>query len=100
MTKAEICADIVQKTGIEKEKVAVVMEAFLKSMNTNLVSGKDVFFRGFGSFVIHKRAEKVARNIGKGTSMVIPAHNIVKFIPSKELNTAVKKGNPISQLGS
>ena len=41
-------------------------------------SGENVYIRGFGSFVIKKRAKKVGRNIKKGKSIEIPEH----FIPA------------------
>ena len=39
--------------------------------------------RGFGSFVVKHRAEKVVRNIGKNMSIIIPAYDIPHFKPSK-----------------
>jgi DNA-binding protein HU-beta len=97
MTKAEICADIAQKTGVEKSTVVDVVDEFFKTLRKNMIEGKNIFFRGFGSFVIHKRSTKIARNISKNTAMTIPAHNIVKFIPSKEFNKAVGKHNPVKE---
>ena len=56
-------------------------------------TGDDVFLGGFGSFIVKERAEKVARNITKNTTMVIPAHSIPAFKPSKVFLEAVKEGN-------
>ena len=85
MTKAEIVSRIAQQTGIEKEVVMTVVEAFM-------VAGNEVFLRGFGSFIIKQRAEKVARNISKNTTIVIPAHSIPAFKPAKVFLSAVKEG--------
>jgi DNA-binding protein HU-beta len=43
-----------------------------------------------GTFLLKKRAEKMGRNISKGTSVKIPAHYIPKFKPSKEFAEAVR----------
>ena len=40
--------------------------------------------------MLKKRAEKMGRNISKGTSVKIPAHYIPKFKPSKEFAEAVR----------
>ncbi|MBR4850522.1 MAG: HU family DNA-binding protein, partial [Tidjanibacter sp.] len=49
-----------------------------------------VYLRGFGSFIIKERAQKVARNISKGTTITIPAHNIPAFKPAKSFACKVK----------
>jgi len=46
--------------------------------------------RGFGSFTIKTRAEKTGRNITKGTSIIIPAHNVPTFKPAKTFIEDVK----------
>jgi len=90
MTKAEIVADIAIKTGIEKVAVQATVEAFMETLKSSLVHGENVYLRGFGSFIIKKRAEKTGRNISKNTTIIIPAHNIPAFKPAKSFMTKVK----------
>jgi len=90
MTKAEIVADIAIKTGIEKVAVQAAVEAFMETLKSSLVHGENVYLRGFGSFIIKKRAEKTGRNISKNTTIIIPAHNIPSFKPAKSFVTKVK----------
>ena len=90
MTKAEIVADISNKTGIEKVAVQATVEAFMESIKKSLVDGENVYLRGFGSFIIKKRAEKTGRNISKNTTIIIPAHNIPAFKPAKTFVSEVK----------
>ncbi len=90
MTKAEIVADIANKTGIEKVVVQTTVEAFMDSVKKSLVSGNNVYLRGFGSFIIKKRAEKTGRNISKNTTIIIPEHYIPSFKPSKTFVNDVK----------
>lgn len=58
MTKAEIVNEVAKATGIEKTTVLRVVESFMESVKTSLINGEPVFLRGFGSFIIKKRAEK------------------------------------------
>ena len=90
MTKAEIVAEIASKTGIEKVAVQATVEAFMDSLKNSLVSGQNVYLRGFGSFIIKKRAEKTGRNISKNTTIIIPSHNIPAFKPAKTFVNKVK----------
>ncbi|MCK9204037.1 MAG: integration host factor subunit beta [Bacteroidales bacterium] len=90
MTKAEIVAEIANKTGIEKVAVQATVEAFMDSIKNSMSTGQNVYLRGFGSFIIKKRAEKTGRNISKNTTLIIPAHNIPAFKPAKTFVNKVK----------
>ena len=92
MTKADIVARIAQQTGVEKAGAMTVVEAFMETVKDSMVAGDEVFLRGFGSFIIKKRAKKVARNISKNTTIVIPAHSVPAFKPAKTFLEAVKEG--------
>ena len=91
MTKAEIVAQIAQKTGIEKVAIQATVEEFMNVVKESLADGENVYLRGFGSFIIKKRAEKTGRNISKNTTIIIPAHNIPSFKPAKSFVNDVKK---------
>ncbi|WP_372947810.1 HU family DNA-binding protein [Mariniphaga sp.] len=90
MTKADIVNEISNQTGIDKTTVLKSVEGFMETVKDSLVDGKNVYLRGFGSFIVKKRAEKTARNISKNTSIIIPAHNIPSFKPSKVFSSKVK----------
>jgi DNA-binding protein HU-beta len=90
MTKAEIVAEIANKTGIEKVAVQATVEAFMETLKNSMISGQNVYLRGFGSFIIKKRAEKTGRNISKNTTIIIPSHNIPAFKPAKTFVNKVK----------
>ena len=91
MTKAEIVAEIANKTGIEKVAVQSTVEALMESLKGSLAKGENVYLRGFGSFIVKKRAQKTGRNISKNTTIIIPAHNIPAFKPAKVFVNQVKK---------
>ena len=90
MTKAEIVSEIAKSTGVEKVQVMAIVEAFMDSVKGSLENGKNVYLRGFGSFIIKERAEKVARNISKNTTITIPKHNSPAFKPAKSFAAKVK----------
>lgn len=95
MTKAEIVANISEKSGIEKADVLRVVEDFMKEVKVALENDENVYLRGFGSFIIKTRAEKTGRNISKNTTIKIPAHNIPSFKPAKVFVEGVKKNVPV-----
>ena len=67
MTKADIVNEISKNTGIEKAVVLETVEKFMESVKGSLAKGENVYLRGFGSFIVKKRAQKTARNISKNT---------------------------------
>ena len=89
-TKADIVNEIAKSTGAEKVLVQTIVEAFMDNVRNSLIENKHVYLRGFGSFIIKKRAQKVARNISKNTTITIPEHNIPAFKPSKSCVAKVK----------
>lgn len=90
MTKAELVSAIANRTGIEKVTVLNTIETFMEVMKETMSSGENVYLRGFGSFILKRRAEKIGRNITKNTSIKIPAHYIPAFKPAKPFSTQVK----------
>ena len=90
MTKADIVNEISKSTGIEKITVQKTVEAFMETIKNSMVTGQNVYLRGFGSFIIKKRAEKTGRNISKNTTIIIPEHNIPSFKPAKSFVSKVK----------
>jgi DNA-binding protein HU-beta len=90
MTKADIVNEISRTTGIEKVTVQKTVEAFMESVKDSLAKNKNVYLRGFGSFIVKKRAQKTARNISRNTTIIIPQHFIPSFKPAKTFVSKVK----------
>jgi DNA-binding protein HU-beta len=91
MTKAEIVAEIVNKTGIEKVAVEATVESIMETIKTSMSKGENVYLRGFGTFLLKNRKQKTGRNITKNASVVIPAHVVPAFKPAKEFAAEVKQ---------
>ncbi len=92
MTKAELVIQISNATGHElpAPAIASVVEHAMKIIATAVAEGETVTLRGFGSFEPKARAEKPARNIKTGESIIIPAHTVPAFRPAKEFVQRVK----------
>lgn len=90
MTKADIINSISEKTGVPKVDVLVTMEAFFKEVKSSLEEGEPVHVRGFGSFMLKRRAAKTARNIRQNTAVHIPEHTIPSFKPSVDFLDLVR----------
>ncbi len=90
MTKADIVNEIAKTTGVEKVVVQKVVESTMDVIKGSLGKGDNVYLRGFGSFIVKKRAQKTARNISKNTTIIIPEHNIPSFKPAKTFVINVK----------
>jgi len=91
MRKADVVSSIAEKTGIPKVDILVALEAFFKEVKVSLEEGEPVYVRGFGSFILKKRAAKIGRNIKKNVAVEIPEHFIPAFKPAKEFVLAVKE---------
>lgn len=90
MTKSDLVTNISERLGLEKNEVQATIESFMDEVKTSLEKGDNVYLRGFGSFIIKTRAEKIGRNISKNTTIKIPAHNIPSFKPAKVFVEGVK----------
>ena len=90
MTTADIVNEIAKETGIDKLTILNTVECFMETVKKSLADNEDVFLRGFGSFIVKKRAQKTARNISKNTTLIIPEHNIPAFKPSKTFTEMLK----------
>jgi DNA-binding protein HU-beta len=93
MTKAEIIKEISHKTGIDRVVVEATVEAFTNTVKEHISNNETVSLRGFGNFIIKKRAAKIARNISKNTAIQLPAYYIPVFKPSKKFKEKVKKAS-------
>jgi DNA-binding protein HU-beta len=91
MTKAKIIKEVSEKTGIHRTTVEAIIETYMTEVKEHVIRKESVSFRGFGNFIVKRRAEKLARNISKNTEMILPAHYVPAFRPSKKFSAQVRK---------
>jgi DNA-binding protein HU-beta len=90
MTKAELVTEISDLTGVEQNVARQIVEAAMSVIKDKMSDGENIYLRGFGSFVIKRRAQKMGRVISKNTSIVIPEHSVPAFKPAKVFASQVK----------
>jgi DNA-binding protein HU-beta len=98
VTKADVIAEIAEKTGIDKADVSTTVEAFFSVVKNSMADGENIYVRGFGSFVNKKRARKIARNISRNTAIIIDEHYIPSFKPSKVFIEKIKSSDKVKSL--
>lgn len=86
MNKGELVATIAEQGGITKVQAEIALNRVLSKMADAMGKGERVTLAGFGSFRVVERAEQKGRNPQTGKSILIPAHNVVKFKPGKHLS--------------
>lgn len=92
MTKADMVAEIANRTGVDKAVVRSIIVEWMRLIKESLLHGFTIQLRGFGTFHAKQRATKKARNINKGTTIVIPAHKFPCFKPGREFIEQIKNG--------
>lgn len=90
MRKKELLTRIAHKTGKKRDDVRIIVEELIAEMKETMISGENIYIRGFGSFVTKKRASKIARNIKANSGFVVPSHNVAVFKPCKEFAGKVR----------
>lgn len=90
MQKNELIALVSNETPISKHDITLALESLLYNIKMSLANGDPVFIRGFGSFILKKRAAKKARNIHANKEIDVPEHYIPFFKPSPEFKQMVK----------
>ncbi|HDM89971.1 MAG: integration host factor subunit beta [Candidatus Hydrothermae bacterium] len=83
MTKADLIADIANRTGLPKKEVAEVVNALFASLKEAFARKERVELRGFGIFTTKVRKPRVGRNPKTREEVRIPQRNVVVFKPSK-----------------
>jgi len=89
MNKSELIATIAEVGGMTKVRAQQALDQVLANMADAMEKGERVTLSGFGTFRVVERAEQKGRNPQTGQSILIPAHNVVKFRPGKHLCTRV-----------
>ena len=89
MTKADIVEDIAQKTGLTKKEVAETVDLFLDKIGNLLIEGRHLEIRGFGTFKVKERKERMARNPRTGEAVPVPSRKVPVFKVSNMLKDKV-----------
>lgn len=80
MTKKEIIHELVERTDLTNSQATHAVENVIEIIADSLAKGETILLRGFGTIKTVQRAAKPARDINKGTKIMVPPTKQVKFI--------------------
>ena len=90
MVKSEFVRALNEKLpDIQLDDVELALNCILAQMADALVEGERIEIRGFGSFNLHHRPARIARNPRTGGTVDLPAKVKVHFKPGKEMKDRV-----------
>lgn len=91
MTRKEIIEQLVKRTNLTASQATHAVEGVIDIIADALAKDEPIFLRGFGTIKTVQRAAKTARNIGKGTKMMLPPCKQVKFIAYNQLKERINE---------
>jgi len=89
MTKADIVHVISTSTGLSKVETEAVVNGFMETVIDSMKRGETIELRGFGSFKVVKRAQRMARNPKTNEEVVVPEQYVPTLKMSKDFRKAV-----------
>ncbi len=90
MTRTELIAALAQQQNqLGERDVELAVKTMLEHMSAALASGERIEIRGFGSFALHFRPPRFARNPKTGEHVAAPGKHVPHFKPGKELRDRV-----------
>jgi DNA-binding protein HU-beta len=90
VNKADLIADIADKTGEPKQKVAEIVDAVFDTIAGALQKETEVRIPNFGVFLVAQTAPRKARNPQTGEEVKVPAGRRARFRPGKALKDALE----------
>ena len=89
MTKADIVSIISTSTGLSKVETETVVNGFMETVMDAMKRGETIELRGFGSFKVVKRAQRMARNPKTNEEVVVPEQYVPTLKMSREFRKSV-----------
>jgi len=90
MTKSELVSALTERQPhLLKHDVELALNCILGQLANAIVQGKRIEIRGFGSFNLHHRPPRIARNPKTGEAVNLPAKVALHFKPGKEMRDRV-----------
>jgi DNA-binding protein HU-beta len=89
MTKADIVDIISTSIGLTKVETEAVVNGFMETVIEAMKRGDNIELRGFGSFKVVKRAQRVARNPKTNVEVIVPEQFVPVLKVSKDFKEVV-----------
>jgi DNA-binding protein HU-alpha len=91
--KIELVREISKAANLTQTQAIQALEATINIIKTTLRKREEVRLVGFGSFKVTTRQSRTGINPQTKRPMNIPATNVAKFVPGKELKEMINKRN-------
>ena len=90
MIKSELVRALNEKLPeLQVKDVELALNCILGQFTNAIVKGERIEIRGFGSFNLHQRPPRIARNPKTGEAINLPAKVALHFKPGKEMRDRV-----------
>lgn len=96
MTKADLVKIVSNETGIIRKDVALAVDAFLDAIKDSMKNGKHIEIRGFGTFKLKQRKERIGRNPKTEEKVKVPARIVPTFKFSRGFKEEVDDANEVT----
>ncbi len=91
MNRSELFLNLASKQKtLELDKVEEASRLLLNAIAKALNDGHRIEDRGFGSFNLHIRKPRIARNPKTGKVIDLPLRQVIRFKPGKKLRESVR----------
>ena len=99
MTKSELIEELANKQPhLAVKDVEFAVKCIIERMNQALSNGSRIEIRGFGSFSLHKRPQRMGRNPKTGEAVALAEKHVPHFKPGKELRDRVDSASHKSEI--
>jgi DNA-binding protein HU-beta len=92
MNKSELINELSEETTFSKKDVTRVIDSLTRIIGRTLKKGEKVSITGFGSWWISCRPKRQGINPATKQRISLPAVNVPRFKPGKNLRQVVKLG--------
>ena len=98
MLKSELVRALNEKLPeLQVKDVELALNCILRQLADAIVQGERIEIRGFGSFNLHHRPPRIARNPKTGEAINLPAKVAIHFKPGKEMRDRVNAVRDITE---
>ena len=91
MNRDTLVRKIAEETGFYKYEVANIIACYEKTISDTLMSGENIFLRGFLDFKIRDYAPRTYINKGTKKEVIVPAKKGVRVRISKKIRDKLDK---------
>ncbi|MCX7085198.1 MAG: integration host factor subunit beta [Methylococcales bacterium] len=99
MNKSELIEALARKQShLQIKDVETAVKCIIERMNQALSTGDRIEIRGFGSFSLHKRPQRIGRNPKTGEPVALPEKHVPHFKPGKEMRDRVDSASSDYQI--